>query len=544
MRGKNSPYWPKRFSSDKLETPQTNLFHNLENSAKKYPNKTAYIFNNKKITYKNLAIQVEKLAAYLQIKLKVKKTDRILIFTQNSPQFIIALYAINKIGAIAVPANPMNKTNELAHYAIDSGAKIIITTEDVWPAAQPLLEQKIIHWAIIGNYNDNLNEDSIHNNNKINKEPIKINYWKELIAHNLTTIPPLYDSDDPAVIVYTSGTTGKPKGCVHTNASILSGVQNTVCWHGLNQAGISLGTIPMFHVTGMQANINIPIYLGATVVLLQRWNPQYALELIEQYAVSEWTAITTMILDLLKAAETTDIQPSSLQYIRGGGAPMPAAVAQRFQDRFGLTYLEGYGLTETMASVLFSPPNSPKFQCGGIPMFNTSALIIDPVTLTTLSVGEVGEIIISGPQLFKGYWNSEVEDEDIFIKINDEKYIKTGDLGYVDIDGYFFIVDRLKRMINASGFKVWPAEVENILYLHPAVQEACVVASKDPHRGETVKAYIVLKKDHENISKEELITWSKTQMSAYKYPRIIEFREELPRSSSGKILWKEVQELC
>jgi fatty-acyl-CoA synthase len=222
---------------------------------------------------------------------------------------------------------------------------------------------------------------------------------------------------------------------------------------------------------------------------------------------------------------------------------LPEAVGEKLFEATGLKFVEGYGLSETISHTHFNPPDRPKLQCLGVPAFEVDARIIDPVTLKELGVGEIGEIVVNGPQVFKGYYNQPEETEQAFVELDGKKFFRTGDIGRVDEEGYFFIVDRVKRMINASGFKVWPTEVESILYKHPAIQQACVVGVPDPKRGETVKAFVILNDDYVGkVTEEEIIEWSKGQMAAYKYPRIIEFRKTLPTTASGKILWRQLQE--
>lgn len=222
---------------------------------------------------------------------------------------------------------------------------------------------------------------------------------------------------------------------------------------------------------------------------------------------------------------------------------MPEPVFKKVQDRLGLTFIEAYGLTETATTTHANPIDRPKRQCLGVPFFDTDALVIDPQTLAACGVGEPGEIVVRGPQLFKGYWQQPEATAAAFVEIDGKSYFRTGDIGRVDEEGYFFMTDRLKRMINASGFKVWPAEVESILYSHPAINEVCVIGVRDPYRGETVKAVISLRPDsHDNISEDEIIAWSKERMAAYKYPRIVQFVDALPKSPVGKIMWKELQD--
>lgn len=221
---------------------------------------------------------------------------------------------------------------------------------------------------------------------------------------------------------------------------------------------------------------------------------------------------------------------------------MPDAVGERLQQVFGLRYVEGYGLTETAAPTHLNPMSAPRRHCLGIPFIGTHARIVDPETASPLSVGEVGEILVHGPQVFKGYWQQEEATEQAFVDIDGRRYFRTGDLGRVDEEGYFYIADRLKRMINASGFKVWPAEVEALLLRHPAIKESCVIATRDPYRGESVKALVVLHESQKSgTTPESIIAWAREHMAAYKYPREVELVTDLPRTATGKVLWRQAQ---
>jgi fatty-acyl-CoA synthase len=289
--------------------------------------------------------------------------------------------------------------------------------------------------------------------------------------------------------------------------------------------------------------MNAPLHSGATVVILSRWDRHCAGLQIARARVTNWSAITTMLVDFLSNPRLADYDLSSLEVLGGGGAAMPEALAKKLEEVIGLPYVEGYGLSETMAPSHINPPQRPKRQCGGIPIYGTDARIIDVETKRELAVNEVGEIIVHGPQVFRGYWKQQAATEQAFIQHDGKRFFRTGDLGYYDEEGYFFITDRLKRMINASGFKVWPAEVESALYAHPAIQEACVIGSLDGYRGETVKAVIVLKSDAKGrITPEQISDWARERMAAFKVPRVVQFVDELPKTATGKILWRELQE--
>jgi fatty-acyl-CoA synthase len=328
-----------------------------------------------------------------------------------------------------------------------------------------------------------------------------------------------------------------------SHANLLATSTGACAWRASSSSGVSLGVLPLFHLTGMQANMNVPIQLGGTTVLMTRWDRDVAGELIQRCRVTAITGITTMIVDLLANPNFAKYDLSSLVHIGGGGAAMPESVAATLEQRIGLPFIEGYGLTETAAPSHANPAHRSKRQCAGIPYFDTDSRILDPVTFQELGPREVGEIVTHGPQVFQGYWKQPKATADAFIEHDGKQFFRTGDLGYYDEEGYFFITDRLKRMINASGFKVWPAEVEAMLYAHPDIQEACVIGTRDAHRGETVKAVVVLKPAARGkVKPEDVSNWAKAHMAAFKYPRVVEFVEQLPKTATGKIFWRKLQE--
>ena len=275
----------------------------------------------------------------------------------------------------------------------------------------------------------------------------------------------------------------------------------------------------------------------------RRWDRDVALTLIERYGVSVWSAPPSMIVDFFSNPALVGRDISSLTRLMGGGAAMPEAISKKLRDEFDISYNEAYGLSETAAFILGNPVERGKRQCLGIPSFNVDARIVDPSTLKELPQGETGEIVLNGNQVMLSYWNNPEATEKTFLEIDGKRFLRTGDLGYIDDEGYFFMVDRLKRMINASGFKVWPAEVESIMYGHPHIQEACVIGAPDPKRGETARALVVLKMDApENISEADIIAWCRENMAVYKVPTSVLIVDALPKSGTGKIMWRKLQD--
>jgi fatty-acyl-CoA synthase len=521
-----------------LEVPRQSVYANLAGRAAEHPDRVAIDFYGTPVTYAALKREADALAGYLQQRCGVKPGDRVILYAQNSPQFVMAYYAIVRADAVVVPVNPMNRTEELRHYVEDAQARAAVVGQELYERIAGLPLEHVI----VATYSDFMGESDLPTPDFV-REPRRSTggiAWREATGARLEPAAHRAGPDDLAVMPYTSGTTGKPKGCMHTHASVQATTVPYLQWRGNEGEVVVLSALPMFHVTGMQAGMNAPLYRGATLVVLSRWDRDCAGMQIGRARVTMWSAITTMLVDFLSNPKLRDYDLSSLRALGGGGAAMPEALARKLEQVIGLPYVEGYGLSETMAPTHINPPHRPKRQCAGIPIFNTDARVIDPQTLKELGPAEVGEIIVHGPQVFKGYWRQEQATREAFLEHDGKKFFRTGDLGYYDDEGYFFITDRLKRMINASGFKVWPAEVEAMLYAHPGIQEACVIGAPDGYRGETVKAVVVPKEP--GLKAEEVIEWARGRMAAFKVPRIVEFVERLPKTATGKILWRELQE--
>ncbi len=540
-------HWPPGVPKA-LSIPQTSLYYNLEVSARRYPDKAAIIYYGSTLSYAALEREVAALAGFLQQRCGVARGDRVLLYAQNSPQFIIGYYAILRADAVVVPVNPMNKSEELSHYIGDSDARVAIAAQELYKEIEPHLGKGLDH-CILASYSDFLVEKTDLKVPDFVRAPrlevarAEVTLWNAAIA--AACIPRKHEAapDDLAVLPYTSGTTGHPKGCMLTHSNLMSTVVGGCAWSQTSSEAVVLGVLPMFHLTGMQSNMNIPISLGGTTVLMTRWDRDTAGEMIQRHRVTGITGITTMIVDFLANPDIGKYDLSSIVRIGGGGAAMPEAVASKIEQRFGLPFLEGYGLTETSAPSHANPVQRPKRQCAGIPYFDTDSRVIDPESRRECGPNEVGEIITHGPQVFRGYWKQAKATADAFIDHEGKSFFRTGDLGYYDEEGYFFITDRLKRMINCSGYKVWPAEVEAMLYAHPDIQEACVISAKDAHRGETVKAVVVLKPaSRGKVEPEAIVAWAREKMAAFKAPRLVEFVEALPKTATGKIFWRKLQE--
>lgn len=547
MKPQDYSFWPKQFPRH-LTVPATSLWTNLAISAVRYPTKPLSIFYDSRETFAGFLQATEALAGFLQQTCGLARGDRVILQMQNCPQSMVAYYAILRADAVVVPVSPMNVTDELAHNVADSGARIAIVGQELFDRIAPLMGSGVEH-VVVATYSDALTAptampvpDAIRAPRRAVDAP-GVTAWADALARGAVPRVHAAAPDDLAAILYTSGTTGKPKGCMHTHRTLMTTTVGGALWEGILADSVVLSTAPMFHVTGMQHTMNAAIYSGATIAFLPRWDPAAAGDLIERYGCTHWANVPTMVVDLLAHPSTAGRDLSSLVNIFGGGASMPEAVAKELQARCGIEYMEAYGMTETISQTHMNPPNRLRKQCLGIPTFDTESHVIDPDTLAILGPGEVGEIVSAGPQLMQGYWNNPTATQQVFLEIDGRRFLRTGDLGRRDDEGFFFIADRLKRMINASGYKVWPAEVEATLFRHPAVKEACIVAAPDERRGETVKAYIVLRDDHVGqVTPEEIIRWSREHMAAYKVPRSVHFIDALPRSGTGKVQWRALQE--
>ena len=552
-------FWPKRLPHS-LTIPATSLWDNLAISARRYPDKPAIVFFGRVYPYAEVQHLAERLAARLHA-LGVRKGDRVLLDMQNCPQLLIAHFAILRANAVVVPVNPMNRAEELKHYILDPDAKVAITTGDLAPEiakadAQLPEAQRLAH-MIVTQFTDAFDplapeagplpeswKDWLLTRHALPELTAgRVMAWTDALAGELPLPPLEVGPQDLAILPYTSGTTGNPKGCMHPHSSIMHNAMASSIWGNATPEAVTLLVVPLFHITGMVSVMHANIYTGATLVKMPRWDRDVAGRLISRWKVTGWTNIPTMVIDLLGSPSFANYDLSSLAHIGGGGAAMPQAVAQRLLEQFGLKYVEGYGLTETAAPSHSNPQDAPKQQCLGIPFMSCDARVVDPETLQELPPGEQGEIIIHGPMVFNGYWKRPDATEAAFIEFEGKRFFRSGDLGRTDEDGYFFLTDRLKRMINASGFKVWPAEVEALMFRHPAIQEACIIAAHDSYRGETVKAVVVLRPSHRGrVSEQEIIDWCRENMAVYKVPRIVQFADALPKSGSGKVMWRMLQE--
>ena len=467
--------------------------------------------------------------------------DRVALYQQNVPQFVIALLGAWKAGAIAVSVNPMNKERELDVLLRDSGAKALVCLESLYATARAVFGGLVVTTSEL--------EHQTGNDQRIFAGVERIPCagavdMSDLISRFRGQRPPAVSPgpDDVAFLTYTSGTTGPPKGAMNTHRNVVFNAQTYRDWVGIGGEDVVLGVAPLFHITGLIGHIAISLLVGAPLVLFYRFEPSVAIETIRDTGATFTVGSITVFIALMNAPNAEPDSLATLTKIYSGGAPIPPSTVQAFQAQFGSYIHNIYGLTETTSPSHGVPlhADAPVDKASGalsvgVPVYNTVVRIVGDDG-EDLPPGEVGEIVTSGPQVVAGYWNKPEETA----KAIPDGELHTGDVGYMDADGWFYIVDRKKDQINAGGYKVWPREVEDVLYEHEAVREAAVVGVPDEYRGETVKAYVSLRPGKQ-VTSEELIEFCKQRMAAYKYPRRVEFLDELPKTVTGKLLRRELR---
>ncbi|PRO64972.1 long-chain-fatty-acid--CoA ligase [Alkalicoccus urumqiensis] len=545
--------WTKQYPEEipaSITYENTGLQDYLIRAAEQVPDKEAVEFLGRSWTYEKLYEEASAFAGALQ-NLGVEKGTRVAVMLANTPQSVVGYYGILLAGGIVVQTNPLSVERELEHQLVDSGAEVILCLDLVYPKVSAVKERTSLKHIIVTSISDSLPfpKNCIYPFIQKRKNGISVKItpsstlhrYKELLQQKKTYEPqPLDPAADLALLQYTGGTTGPAKGVMLTHRNLVANTTQCMRWmykidHG-NE--VLLCALPFFHVYGMTVGMNFSIMDQSKMVILPKFDPEEVLKTIEKQKVTIFPGAPTMYIGLIHQPSVTKYDLSSIRVCISGSAPLPLEVQQRFEELTGGKLNEGYGLTEASPVTHFNLMWGKRPQGSiGLPWPDTEVRILSQETGLEAGPGEVGELLIRGPQVMQGYWK---QPEETAIALQDG-WLYTGDMGYMDEEGYFYIVDRKKDMIIAGGFNIYPREIEEVLYEHPDVKEAAAVGIPDPYRGETVKVFLVVQ-DGKELTEETLDTFCRERLAAYKIPRQYEFRTELPKTMVGKILRRALQE--
>ncbi len=533
-----------------IDYPSQSLYQLFQKAAQTYKQQPAVHFMGRELNYGELATQVESMASALT-ELGVTKGDRVAIHLPNSTQFPIAFFAAHAIGAVVVPCNPLYVAREMEYQLKDSGAETIITLTRFYKMVKEIQPNTNLKNIIVANIKDYFPGflSFLYTVAKEKKEGDRVEIaaedykFTDLIKQHEGKKPPAVEvlPQDRAVFLYTGGTTGVSKGAVLQHRNLVANMFQVKSWCTDYQDGkeVALGVLPFFHSYGLTTVLNLGLLNGAKLVLLPRFVLEDVLKNIDKQKPTLFPGVPTIYVAINNAADLSKYDIKSIRICISGAAPLPVEVQQQFEKNTGGRLVEGYGLSET-SPVTHANPVYGKRKPGsiGLPMPDTEYKIVDvEVGDRELPVGEVGELCIKGPQVMEGYLN--MPDENAQSIRNG--WFFTGDIAKADEDGYTYIVDRKKDMVIAGGFNIYPRDIEEVLYTHPKIMEAAVAGINDPYRGETLKAYIVLK-EGESVTEEEVKEYCKANLAAYKVPKLFEFRDELPKTMIGKVLRRMLRE--
>jgi len=544
MQAKNKPWfrsWPKDAPRN-LEYPKVPLHAILEKTAKEHPEKAAIAYFEREITYTELDSLSNQFAAALAA-LGVKKGDRVAIFLPNIPQFLIAYYSVLKAGAVLTAISPLHREREVEHQLNDSEAETIVALDSLYPIVEKTWHKTKLKNAVVTSAEGYASKTAI-SPSKVGQKP-NVYSFQELLKEKEAKPPKvrINPKEDLAALQYTGGTTGTAKGAMLTHLNLVSNAFAFAAWiKGKVAQETFLTALPLFHIYGMTTSMNVPVCLAAKMALLPRFEPATALETIQRHRVTVFCGVPTMYSVLLANPELSKFDLTSIRVCISGASPLPPQVQKKFMQITGGFLAEGYGLTEASPVTHCNPVDKTmrtvRVGSIGLPLPDTGARIVDVETgKKTLEPCETGELAVKGPQVMKGYWR---KPEETALVLRDG-WLLTGDIAKMDQDGYFYITDRKKDLIKYKDYSVYPREIEDVLYEHPAVKLCAVVGKPSPVIGEVPKAFIVLK-DGAKATEEEIMEFVKEKVASYKAVREVEFRQELPISSAGKVLRRVLQE--
>ncbi|MQA86613.1 MAG: AMP-binding protein [Streptosporangiales bacterium] len=559
----STPYdarpWLKYYSPGvppEVDVPEVPLTRLLDNVARQHPRHTALIFLGSKITYRELRQSVDRFALGLR-KLGVDKGDRVAVILPNCPQEVIAFFAILRLGAIVVLHNPLYTVSELHHQLVDCGAKVAITFDRVYEKLTAARRGSRLEHVIVTSLIDYLPatkrlalrlplEKARELRGELTVElphDAEVHWFDDLLTTKRRRVRQAHVNPDRdlALLQYTGGTTGRPKGAMLTHRNLVANAYQTRAWDPRAEEvkEVSLAVLPLFHVFGLTTCLLTGVLLGGTLVLLPKYDLEMTLKAIKKWKPTLFFGVPPIYTQII---ESPDLRKYNLRSIRtciSGAMRLPRETVERFQEAAGGHLVQGYGLTETSPVAIANPlAGNARHVTVGIPMSSTEARIVDENDANLIKpVGEAGELLIRGPQVFRGYWNQPEETADVL----HFGWIRTGDVAMMSPDGYFTLIDRKRDVIMVSGFSVFPSEIEDVILEHPAVKDCAVIGVPDQYRGENVKAYVILSPGHD-LTTEELKEHCARYLVAYKVPRLVEVREDLPRNMLGKVLRRVLRE--
>ena len=545
-----------------LTIPDQPLTWLLDQTVSRFPGHTAFIYYGTKLTYAQFSSLANRFATGLK-RLGIKRGDRVAIALPNVPQYPIAFYGALRAGAVVVPTNPLYTEREMQHQLADSGARFIVMLDMFYPVVRAVRANTTLEHIIITSPTDYLPPmlqrlypltqlHAHHPQPPLTEKELREDTMLHVMSAMLDShtrggievfnLPVRATGDDLAVLQYTGGTTGISKGAMLTHRNLLANALQTRSWIPGSRDGeeVVLCVAPFFHSYGLTVGMNFPIYSASTMVLLPQFKSKEVVKAIRRYHPTQLPGIPTMYIAIMREIGKHAADLRSIKYCISGAMGLPAKVRMDWEALTGGKLVEGYGLSEA-SPVTHANPLNGDIRDGsvGLPIPRVDAMILDQKTLEPAPVGAEGEIMLRGPNIMQGYWNRPDETASIFLG----GWMHTGDIGKMDEEGYFYIIDRSKDLIKASGFNIFPREVEEVLLLHPAVQEAAVIGVPHEYRGETVAAVIVLKPGFEpsKDTREDIIAYCKKELTPYKVPKLIEFRENLPKTLIGKVLKRELR---
>jgi long-chain acyl-CoA synthetase len=541
VQAENKPWFsslPKDLPR-KLEYPKVPLHEFLEKTANEHPEKAAIAYFRREITYAELDSLASRFAGALAA-LGVKKGDGVALFLPNIPQFVIAYYGVLKAGAVLTAISPLHREREVTHQLRDSEAGIIVVLDSLYPIVEYVWSKTSLRKAIVTSLEEYASKTTVSVNKEQNPD---VHSFQELLKEAATPLRVNVNSEvDLAVLQYTGGTTGTAKGAMLTHMNMVSNAVAFAAWIKGSAEDTFLVALPLFHIYGMTTSMNVPVSLAAKMVLLPRFEPAAALETIQRHKVTVFCGVPTMYSVLLADSALGKFDLTSIRVCISGASPLPPQVQKLFMEITGGFLAEGYGLTEASPVTHCNPVDKTmrtvRIGSIGLPLPDTDARIVDVETgEKTLEPGVTGELAIKGPQVMRGYWR-DPEETALVLRGG---WLLTGDIARMDRDGYFYITDRKKDLIKYKDYSVYPRELEDVLYEHPAVKLCAVVGKLSPVVGEVPKAFIVLK-EGTRAAAEEIMAFVKEKVAPYKAVREIEFRHELPISGAGKVLRRALQE--